>query len=284
MKEVVDLVQQETNIDLSEYRVPRYYDKKFPDYLMSKDKINKKVYSLKRKRLLQINNNRVQLQNNFGKCSSFSIDVLYRFTWELDNLDLSDFVPAIHFKYKFSRYLVKDGGIVYDKKQQKLLYGYKARDKNRKNATYYCFINLQDDNGIKRNIKMHHIIICTFKGGPDKDMIDPTVDHKDGNGLNNKISNLQWLPNSENNSKGHLGSKHHNSKINEEKAEDICKALKYDDISKTLYDIAVENQVSYYIVYNIYYGNKWKHISKKYLPFPKRPIGRPKKEKINNEQ
>lgn len=42
-------------------------------------------------------------------------------------------------------------------------------------------------------VRVHKLILLTFKGNPPKDMIDPTVNHIDHNIKNNHIDNLEWM-------------------------------------------------------------------------------------------
>ena len=45
----------------------------------------------------------------------------------------------------------------------------------------------------REHLRIAKAVLMTFKGPPPEDMIDPTVDHIDGNVINNDISNLRWL-------------------------------------------------------------------------------------------
>lgn len=75
--------------------------------------------------------------------------------------------------------------------------------------------------GKRRKFSVHRLVATTFiKAHNDK----PCVNHKDGNKLNNEVSNLEWSTYSENNKHaydsnlkvgywtGKFGKKHHNSK------------------------------------------------------------------------
>ena len=74
--------------------------------------------------------------------------------------------------------------------------------------------------------RVHQIILRTFVGDPPKDMLDPTVDHIDGNRQNNNISNLRWLERGINSSlaknKG-IGEKNHEAILTEKQVKEICK-------------------------------------------------------------
>lgn len=163
----------------------------------------------------------------------------------------------------------------------------KPKYKKNSIATQYYRVALHLDSRYK-HIYVHQLVKWTFKGGPETELkppiIDPTVDHKDGNGLNNDISNLQWLNRGFNTSKGVSGSKHGSAVIDENIARQICVELKYADLSMSLRDIANEFNVSTGVLESIWYGKTWRGISQKYMPFPSRVKTMKKKVSIKNEE
>lgn len=64
----------------------------------------------------------------------------------------------------------------------------------RKNSNGYFFVNLTYKKEIK-NEPAHRIIAVSFIPNPEN---KPQVNHKDGNKLNNHVSNLEWCTRSEN--------------------------------------------------------------------------------------
>lgn len=62
------------------------------------------------------------------------------------------------------------------------------------NTTSYCRVTLCKDHKIKR-FCVHRIVAATFIPNLDG---KPCVNHKDNNGLNNSVSNLEWCTHSEN--------------------------------------------------------------------------------------
>lgn len=62
-------------------------------------------------------------------------------------------------------------------------------------STGYHQVNLKRLNGKFRAMKMHRIVALVFMDNPDEKR---TINHKDGNKLNNKLSNLEWATDLEN--------------------------------------------------------------------------------------
>lgn len=98
-------------------------------------------------------------------------------------LDLTNFVNI----NEFPNYKISNSGIVYSTRFKKIL-------KQQNNADGYKVISLANNN-IKKTFLVHRLVAEHFiKKIKDKNL----VNHKDSNKSNNKVSNLEWVTNSEN--------------------------------------------------------------------------------------
>lgn len=63
----------------------------------------------------------------------------------------------------------------------------------------YAYVSLSKDN-VQRTARVHVLVMSAFNPRPKKAGYDSqnTIDHKDGNKANNRLSNLEWCTQSEN--------------------------------------------------------------------------------------
>ena len=87
-------------------------------------------------------------------------------------------------------YAVTSCGKIWSYRSKKFL-------KPKKNSTGYLQVNLCKD-GSKKTVHVHRMVADAYLLPPSKDMVNPTVDHIDGNKEHNYINNLQWLSNADN--------------------------------------------------------------------------------------
>ena len=91
-------------------------------------------------------------------------------------------------KFNLSAYSIDSSGNVFSSKSNRFLRGWVT-------DTGYRAVALTDDSGcILQNVSLHRLIAKTYLG----DFPDMQVNHKDGNKLNNNITNLEWVTPSEN--------------------------------------------------------------------------------------
>lgn len=111
-------------------------------------------------------------------------------------------------------------------------------------------------NGVKLSTGIHRLVAIAFIPNPNN---YEQVNHKDGNKLNNHVSNLEWCSNRQNADhatinnlrKCNYGEKHHNTKL---KNEDVFNIRKLLSLGKTQTEIGkmynVTSTAIYYIKHN----------------------------------
>ena len=100
----------------------------------------------------------------------------------------------------YSDYAVTTDGrlISYKKGKETIIEGY--------SGSGYCNVNLSNSKGVTKSFQLHRLVAITFLNNPKK---HPIVNHKDGNKLNNVLSNLEWT--------SHRGNTLHGTRILEPK-------------------------------------------------------------------
>lgn len=88
----------------------------------------------------------------------------------------------------FSNYQISKDESVWSKHYNKIL-------KPKIDRYGYYVINMINDEGIRKFPTIHRLVAITYIPNPDN---KPQVNHKDGNKLNNNISNLEWVTCKEN--------------------------------------------------------------------------------------
>ena len=160
-------------------------------------------------------------------------------------------------KYKkLEDYLISNMGRIYSLSVKKILKGSTNGD------NHYLRMRLFDRDGNRENIAVHRMVALIFiKNNDPKNKNE--VNHIDGNQMNNKVSNLEWVSRSEN--MQHVADMRLKSKNIR-----ICmldsKSLKILKIFRT--KIAIKNKLILNTIYrNIDLDNKWvelKYLKKKY--------------------
>lgn len=72
----------------------------------------------------------------------------------------------------------------------------------------YHVVVLSRPDGINKSFDVHGLVLSIFGQAPPDDMVNPTVQHKNHNKLDNNIDNLMWMSAEDNNRDGHATKIH----------------------------------------------------------------------------
>lgn len=120
---------------------------------------------------------------------------------------------------------------------------------------------LKDTSGRSRSVLLHRLVAKAFIPNPEN---KPQVNHKDFNGANNSIENLEWVTGQENHDHkmehrrnvSPEGESHGMAKLKESDVIDICLLIKEGRLTQR--DIARKYGVSNSTVNHIKKGRLWK--------------------------
>lgn len=161
---------------------------------------------------------------------------------------------------------VKDGiykidpyGNIWSKKKSGLMI-------SRKDKNGYLRIKLSGgDSEHQVHTSVAKLVMYNFNSPPPINMIDPTINHIDGNILNNHYSNLEWMERGVNSSirinKGQ-GNLNHEAKLTKEQVHEICDLLVTTEL--TLGEIGKMYNVNKSTLSRIQRQKGWKEITQQY--------------------
>lgn len=180
----------------------------------------------------------------------------------------------------YSEYMISDDGDVITKRSGELMIPRQDKD----GYLYILLWNKMD--GVRHTIRIQRAVMYTYGPSPDN-IIDPTVDHIDGNILNNHISNLRWLSRSDNssginrpNTFGYYERVRSDIVVSIENVHKICKMFE-DGLSYTDIYNALNGTVSRENITRIHNKQCFESISNMYdYDYDITPIELPLKKKI----
>lgn len=159
------------------------------------------------------------------------------------------------FNYE-NLYLISKKGEVYSIRNKKILKPYCPNG--------YLQIEL-NKNGKHKKYLIHRLVAQTYL--PNKNDL-PCVNHKDGNKLNNDVSNLEWCTYSENmiHASNHkllkaVGENQHSSKLKKEDVKYIKSVYKKGDLTYGSSALGKKFNVDHKTIFAIVNGKTWRDIA-----------------------
>ena len=157
------------------------------------------------------------------------------------------------------RYYATDDGHIYSQHLQRNISEYFDKDGYKK-------VRLSNGDGSRKVFSVHRLILETFDPNPHSSELQ--VNHKDGDKINNRLSNLQWATCKENINHAYNLGLYHNVGDNNNGDHKLCtsQVLEIIDLllahELTIQQIANKFQVSKYAIECIKYKKTWKHLTK----------------------
>lgn len=172
---------------------------------------------------------------------------------DLGLVDRDNFREVTYPGVKLGLYLVNPFGEVYSNYKKSLMNPSKDKD------GYLRLVLSGGSRDKKVYIRIANLTAYTFIGPPSEKLKDPTINHIDGDVLNNCVSNLEWIERSKNSAirknKG-AGNTNHEAKLSWEQVREIRERYKNEKIS---YDkLKDEYNVSKTCIAEIIRGESWK--------------------------
>lgn len=125
----------------------------------------------------------------------------------------------------FSNYSINDEGVVINNKFNRIVKGSTSHNG-------YKVVSLKNDENVFCTLKVHRLVLKTFMPNKEQDYL--TVNHIDGNKLNNSLSNLEWVTMTENNQHALENNLRCVKHLNSSKKEFPKSDIKYDRFSENL--------------------------------------------------
>ena len=172
---------------------------------------------------------------------------------------MKDMVPICYKNVKEGLYLIDEYGNIYSNYKKDYLTPTKDKD---------GYLKIKLSGGSRENkcyVRIATLVAWSFIGAPPTTIKDPTINHKDGNILNNHYSNLEWVERSKNSSirfnKGQ-GKLNHEAKLTEEQVHEICNLLINTNISYQ--EICDKYNIAKSTISSIKNQKSWINITKQY--------------------
>lgn len=118
------------------------------------------------------------------------------------------------------RYTIFKNGEILCKRNSKRSYGFFRKKEISKKGYWVVHFKVNHKRIVRQ---MHRLLACAFIPNPEN---KPTVNHKDGNKLNNELSNLEWATHKENNwHSRYVLKNNHNTEQQREAARKVMRVI-----------------------------------------------------------
>lgn len=158
------------------------------------------------------------------------------------------------------RYIIYENGEIFDTKRKKY-----CRKRINKKGYHRVYLN-----NIGKNVYVHRLVLCKYC--PVENEIYLQVNHKNGNKIDNRLENLEWVTQSENikhafnnNLVSRIGTKNSQNKLTVEDVQEIIQKLLQE---VPLHIIAKDYNVSKSLIGRIRSKRAWVELTKD-IVFPK---------------
>ena len=173
-------------------------------------------------------------------------------------------------KDKYNMYVSEDGEIMkchYNGKTKKSFGTIHSDGKGYKKRVIGLRVLTDEGNKKSISVPVHRIVACAYLGFPED--LDMITNHLDGNPLNNKSSNIEWVTNGENQLHAYennlkrifRGEDHQNAEIDEKTVKEIIIPMLLKGESDRTISKAIGNKVSSAMINRIRNKKSWKHIT-----------------------
>ena len=186
-----ELATQKTIFDYDIKQIHKLDKVGYSDYAITD---NKQIWNYNKYRWMKFreydrigNNPTIALVNDTTKKSTtHTLDGWYKLATEKGILDVVDSNKRNLEFLGYPKYWATEDGKIWSDKTEKWLKGYPSKKG-------YLLIEMSD--GDYRAVPIHRLVAQAFIPNPEN---KPEVNHKDGNKVNNHVSNLEWCTTAEN--------------------------------------------------------------------------------------